>query len=160
MSCCDVPGVHSAVRHSALEEKGPGAAAFEKRCSAQVVVAGSACCRGAAALKDRVFDEVLLLDGPTASQWTALLPVLSIGLPFASLYEASHRELAESFLRASETLGYEAREVHHLYQLRHGGASHDAAGRQRTTEEIRKRGRWESHKSLRRYESGGTSRKC
>ena len=39
-----------------------------------------------------------------------------------------------------------------LYRLRHGGASHDAAARLRTIAEIKRRGRWASDNSVRRYE--------
>ena len=42
-----------------------------------------------------------------------------------------------------------------LYQLRHGGASQDAATKGRTTAEIKKRGRWLDDRSLIRYENGG-----
>lgn len=40
----------------------------------------------------------------------------------------------------------------HVHQLRHGGASHDFATRSRTLEEVRRRGRWRSWASVRRYE--------
>ena len=39
-----------------------------------------------------------------------------------------------------------------LYRLRHGGASEDRARSLRTLEEIKKRGRWTSDNSVRRYE--------
>ena len=39
-----------------------------------------------------------------------------------------------------------------LYMLRHGGASHDAWAQTRSIEMIKKRGRWMSDRSLRRYE--------
>ena len=39
-----------------------------------------------------------------------------------------------------------------LYSLRHGGASADALRRTRSIEEIKKRGRWTSDASVRRYE--------
>ena len=42
-----------------------------------------------------------------------------------------------------------------LHQLRHGGASHDAATKQRTIPEIKDRGTWESDKSVRRYRKPG-----
>ncbi len=41
-----------------------------------------------------------------------------------------------------------------LYSLRHGGASHDMLNRIRPLEEIKKRGRWRSDASLRRYTKG------
>lgn len=40
----------------------------------------------------------------------------------------------------------------HVYQLRHGGASHDFVTKARTLKEVRGRGRWRSWASVRRYE--------
>ncbi|CAK0790753.1 unnamed protein product, partial [Prorocentrum cordatum] len=42
-----------------------------------------------------------------------------------------------------------------LYQLRHGGASHELATRARPLAEIKKRGRWAADSSVRRYEMSG-----
>ena len=42
-----------------------------------------------------------------------------------------------------------------LYQLRHGGASHELLSGARDINGIKKRGRWLSDTSLRRYEKGG-----
>jgi len=42
----------------------------------------------------------------------------------------------------------------HLYRLRHGGASYDAAMRHRTVAEIQSRGRWQTLKSVKNYEKG------
>jgi hypothetical protein len=42
----------------------------------------------------------------------------------------------------------------HLYRLRHGGASHEAASRLRSLVGIQSRGRWQSLKSVRNYEKG------
>ena len=41
------------------------------------------------------------------------------------------------------------------YMMRHSGPSIDRAGNYRNIEEIRKRGRWASHKSVVRYEKAG-----
>ena len=38
------------------------------------------------------------------------------------------------------------------YQMRHSGASVDRASRRHTLEQLQKRGRWQSHHSVRRYE--------
>ena len=45
------------------------------------------------------------------------------------------------------------------YQARHSGASIDAAERSRTLEQIRKRGRWKTAKSVMRYEKAGRLQK-
>ena len=42
-----------------------------------------------------------------------------------------------------------------LYQGRHSGASLDASRRLRSIEEIQKRGRWKTARSVSRYERGG-----
>ena len=42
-----------------------------------------------------------------------------------------------------------------LYQLRHGGAGRELATRARPLAEIKKRGRWASDNSVRRYEKSG-----
>ena len=39
-----------------------------------------------------------------------------------------------------------------LYQARHSGASSDSAGGRRTLKKVKRRGRWRSDASLRRYE--------
>lgn len=44
----------------------------------------------------------------------------------------------------------------HLHRLRHSCASHDYAGRIRSTEDIRRRGRWKAVNSVRRYAKGAT----
>lgn len=41
------------------------------------------------------------------------------------------------------------------YQARHGGATHDRWDKSRSLEEVRKRGRWRSEQSTRRYEKHG-----
>jgi hypothetical protein len=41
------------------------------------------------------------------------------------------------------------------YQGRHSGASIDRCSGRRTVEEVRKRGRWKSHRSVVRYEKSG-----
>jgi hypothetical protein len=42
----------------------------------------------------------------------------------------------------------------HLYRLRHGGASHEAANHMRSLTAIQVRGRWQSIKSVKNYEKG------
>ena len=39
-----------------------------------------------------------------------------------------------------------------LYRLRHGGASEDVSRRHRRLDQVKKRGRWHTDASLRRYE--------
>jgi integrase len=58
---------------------------------------------------------------------------------------------SKAFSAACLQLGVPATNVIHLYRLRHGGASHDAAEKVRTLEEIQKRGGWRSFSSVARY---------
>ena len=46
-----------------------------------------------------------------------------------------------------------------LYSLRHGGASHDALTRRRPLSEIKKRGRWASDQTVRRYEKAALAQR-
>ena len=65
------------------------------------------------------------------------------------MFDFQYKELLSIFRQACEEL--KIRDPS-LYRLRHGGASHDAATRMRTLQEIKRRGRWASDTSLRRYE--------
>jgi integrase len=58
---------------------------------------------------------------------------------------------SKAFAAACLQLGVPASNVIHLYRLRHGGASHDAAEKVRSLEEIQKRGGWRSFCSVARY---------
>jgi integrase len=58
---------------------------------------------------------------------------------------------SKAFAAACLQLGVPASNVIHLYRLRHGGASHDAAEKVRSLEEIQKRGGWRSFSSVARY---------
>lgn len=54
-----------------------------------------------------------------------------------------------------EPLGLKPLGAPHLYRLRHGGASHDAAMGLRELTSIQSRGRWQTVKSLKNYTKGG-----
>lgn len=64
-----------------------------------------------------------------------------------------HRSAAVAFAKAAEQLGLQPRPVPH--QLRHGGASYDVAVAKKPLLEVKRRGRWMSDRSLRRYEKSG-----
>ena len=100
------------------------------------------------------FDEVLLLDGPGSEKWRPTWIVLKAKAKHDSLFNLSYRQLAVAFSKAVRSLDYEKAGIVHLYQLRHGGASHDAASHARDMLSSH-RDRWASHRSLRRYENGG-----
>ena len=65
------------------------------------------------------------------------------------MFEFQYSELLAEFRKACRDLGFQDPS---LYRLRHGGASHDAAARLRSIVEIKRRGRWASDTSVRRYE--------
>jgi hypothetical protein len=70
--------------------------------------------------------------------------------PEAPLWSFSMEDIQYQFQRACTHLGLAVISTH-LYSLRHGGASHDLLSRRRTPEQVQRRGRWRSEKSLRRY---------
>ena len=73
----------------------------------------------------------------------------------ASLFSVSQAEVARAWRQAIQALGIDKLGACHVYQLRHSGPSHDYAANLRDLEQIRRRGRWKSWSSVRRYEKGG-----
>ena len=102
--------------------------------------------------KARVFDDGVPLDAEMLS-WlpAAMKKVLGLNRrdPAEPMFEFKYQELLKQFRAACEDLGIRDPS---LYRLRHGGASHDAAARLRSIAEIKRRGRWASDNSVRRYE--------
>ena len=73
----------------------------------------------------------------------------------APLFTGSLSDVAKDFKNVVEALGvHTALGAAHMYMLRHGGASHDYASGYRRLEDVRRRGRWRSWSSVRRYEKG------
>ena len=70
------------------------------------------------------------------------------------LFVIKQGRLSTLFTQACRSLQLEDVGILHMYQLRHGGASHDAVSGSRTLEAVRRRGRWRSWSSMRRYEKG------
>jgi hypothetical protein len=99
--------------------------------------------------KTSIFDASVLIDG---EGWLhPFLNELILGRePTERLWEQSHAETVEIFSTAIRQLKLEPLGTC-LYALRHGGASHDLLHRRRPLEEIKKRGRWVTDSSLRRY---------
>ncbi|CAK0789751.1 unnamed protein product, partial [Prorocentrum cordatum] len=106
--------------------------------------------------KTNEFDESMRLDlerhAPLGPALKALCQGRSPGSP---IFDFALKDLVTAAcgvarsLKLDEYLG----DVH-LYQLRHGGASHDSAGGFRSLGDVRRRGRWRSRASVRRYEKG------
>ena len=99
-------------------------------------------------------DESLLLDLPeheylsgVLREWRRDTPPDEKLVPFAQ----SH--LARAFRLSGMILGLDPPPM--LYQLRHSGPSADFAGGRRSLDSIKRRGRWPTDASVRRYEKGG-----
>ena len=73
----------------------------------------------------------------------------------APLFSATLQQWRVHFLSAAESLGIEIRT---LYCLRHAGASDSYLSGARNLTEIKKRGHWESDRSVKWYEQGAASR--
>ena len=71
--------------------------------------------------------------------------------PTGRLFPFEYTEMAQLAAQASTLAGLEILQPV-LYQLRHAGASIDAASHLRSLEEIRARGRWAAATSMMRYE--------
>ena len=71
-----------------------------------------------------------------------------------ALFDFDYRSFNENFRTASRAAGLSAVKPD-LYQLRHGGPSHDILNRLRSKAEVKDRGRWRDDRSVRRYEAHG-----
>ena len=64
------------------------------------------------------------------------------------MFDQPHAQIVEDFCMALRVIGLTGVV---LYQLRHGGASDEIITGDRSVEEVRRRGRWKSEASVRRY---------
>ena len=94
-------------------------------------------------------DDSVLLDGPRIQTMAVRLSELKEGPPTAPLWDFTHADLAAALHTAGRQIGVSPLVP---YQLRHSGASIDRASGRRTQDEVMKRGRWRSLRSLARYE--------
>jgi hypothetical protein len=99
-----------------------------------------------------VSDESLLLDMPALPWYGRMLSRLQTQGPRQPLLGIPYREVKRQFETAQLEIGFK-RVSYVLYQARHGGPSHDRREKLRTMEEVKRRGRWESDRSLKRYEA-------
>ena len=102
------------------------------------------------------FDEALAVDQPYL-QWLgpALLRMRKGKGAEDHVFSFAVEEGSRNFKEACQALGFVAVGVENAYQMRHGSASTDALENLRTLAEIKKRGRWQSDSSVRRYVNGG-----
>jgi hypothetical protein len=108
---------------------------------------------GSKASKTGVFDESLILD---LDKYQFLAPALAKLVanrpPSAPLIDLPPGRLAHVLASIGSRLGMKPSPL--LYQLRHSGPSIDFADQSRDLMAIKRRGRWKSDSSLRRYEKG------
>jgi hypothetical protein len=80
-----------------------------------------------------------------------LLAKITVGRnPAEPLWADPHQLLVQKFNQITKELGLEELGLS-LYALRHGGASHDILASRRPLLEVKKRGRWSTDSSLKRY---------
>ncbi len=105
--------------------------------------------------KTREFDETLLVDNPEFGFMADVLALMRGGALYEPALETTYSKWTAAFARAVATLGGLTRfGPPVLYQLRHGGASHELYTQLRDLLGVQKRGRWTGSRSLRRYEKG------
>jgi hypothetical protein len=103
--------------------------------------------------KTGVFDECLLLDLPKHEFLGAgLKALLSSRHMCGRLFPFAPRDLAAALQESGQRLGMQPPPL--PYQLRHSGPSVDFADGSRGLAAIKRRGRWRTDSSLRRYEKG------
>ncbi len=99
--------------------------------------------------KTALFDGSILLDSDV---WLSriLHPLVRGRKKKDPLWTESHHVLKNEFMAAVQSLRLEDLGLS-LYAIRHGGASHDLLAARRPLLEVKKRGRWATDASLRRY---------
>ena len=96
-------------------------------------------------------DDTVLMDGNRCPWMKHVYKVLSTGNPLEKIFPWKYPFLARTFGVAAKRIGVPVVP----YQGRHSGASLDASRRLRPLLEVQKRGRWQTMKSVVRYEKGG-----
>jgi hypothetical protein len=104
------------------------------------------------ASKTHEFDDSVILD----SSWRPALAECATWLfnntsPGCRLADFTHAQWQRAVSQCADALGLAPL---HLYTLRHSGPSEDHLRQKRTLSELKRRGRWLSETSVRRYEKG------
>lgn len=101
-------------------------------------------------------DEGITLDHPYLEWMKVVFQHIKQKRPVGSpMIPHTMRQLSVMFAKAVDGCGFQDHGIQCSYQVRHGSASTDMLQRQRSMEELMKRGRWRTLTSLRRYEQGG-----
>ena len=101
--------------------------------------------------KTGLADISILMDAPYAPVVGEALAALARMRPHLPLFEFDYLELKREFMKCQELLLLPERFI--LYQIRHGGPSHDRAFQVRDLAAVKQRGQWCSDASVKRYES-------
>ena len=111
--------------------------------------------RGACS-KTQEFDESLLIDAQmVTSLGSAIKRHVAHKSSTEKLFSTKQKEMPRLLNWAARRLRVPERMKLCMYMMRHGGASHDFGSKQRTLQEVKRRGRWIAEASVRRYEKGG-----
>jgi hypothetical protein len=103
--------------------------------------------------KTRIFDDGVVLNGDHSETINLVMQQLTASrVQNQRLFDFSLHDLALAVRKAQEDLNMPVRP---LYSLRHSGPAHDFLYKTRSLPEIKKRGRWLSENSVRRYEKSG-----
>jgi hypothetical protein len=102
--------------------------------------------------KVHVADESLMLDSSEVPWLGEVLGRLQIGVRDSLLCKVEYGEVRQPFEAIQRDLQVSP-PLFVLYQLRHGGPSHDRRSGARSLAEIKRRGRWTADSSMRRYEA-------
>ena len=97
------------------------------------------------------FDDSIMMDSTYTPWLPDILKEMAVGPPLECPWPFDYTSFSKEFKVSASRIG-----MNNLvpYQLRHSGASIDSARRLRSLAEIKKRGRWSSDQSVKRYERG------
>lgn len=108
--------------------------------------------------KTKQWDEMLTLDlphlkflGPALERWMQVQHRSKDEPLFQTTLQETNQFLEDQW----KPLGLQPLGAPHMYRLRHGGASFEAANQLREISGIQTRGRWLTQKSMKNYEKGG-----
>ena len=102
------------------------------------------------------FNESIVMDNPEFRFLDGELHALwGQGHSVQPAFDFSYAEWANEFHKAGLVLGLNDLGPPVLYQLQHGGASHEVLTGRRSTLDVQNRGRWRTVTSVKRYEKGG-----
>ena len=96
-------------------------------------------------------DDTVAIDSARVNWMQRVFPVLANQQKFQPLFQTDHQSFFEVFRRATNNIGIYAVP----YQMRHSGPSLDLVQGIRDITSCRKRGRWATMTSLKRYEKHG-----